>query len=235
MSPPLSPTPLSPIDGEQDLRHRVKRELRKRALSVRKATPSDACLERSTLIVERLLDLPAIRDARRSVALFWPIEAKHEVDLRRLDEALRRRGVRVAYPAIPDGDDDPLPRGLRFHFVDDVSSLVERGFGFAEPASDTAALDADLHELDVVVVPALALDPTGQRIGYGAGYYDSALRETKVTKVGVIFDFQLLSEIPATKGDVAVDWVVTDRRVLQVDEGADAARAEPAPELPCST
>ena len=73
----------------------------------------------------------------------------------------------------------------------------------------------DLRELDVVIVPALALDPAGQRIGYGAGYYDRALAMAAVVKVGVIFDFQLVSEVPAMDGDVAVDWVVTDRRVLR--------------------
>jgi len=66
-----------------------------------------------------------------------------------------------------------------------------------------------------VIVPALALDPAGQRIGYGAGYYDRALAMAAVVKVGVIFDFQLVSEVPAMDGDVAVDWVVTDRRVLR--------------------
>jgi len=70
---------------------------------------------------------------------------------------------------------------------------------------------ADLRELDVVIVPALAARSDGHRIGYGAGYYDRALRETGVLKVGVVFDFQLVPEVPAMAGDVALDWVVTDK------------------------
>jgi len=201
----------------------VKRELRKRANGVRKATPAAACLERSARIVQSLEQLDAIASAR-SVALFWPILAKHEVDLRALDESLRRRHARVAYPAIPVASDPAAPpMRMTFRFTDDVRELDERGFGFKEPPLDAPAVSEDLRELDVVVIPALGIDPAGHRIGYGAGYYDRALEAKAVTKVGVIFDFLLLPEVPATEGDVAMDWIVTDRRVL---------RAEPAPDDP---
>jgi 5-formyltetrahydrofolate cyclo-ligase len=214
---PESPSPprLSRLPEDQDLRRTVKRELRKRMRSLRKATPQDACDERSARIIARLLELDALRSAR-SVALFWPIEARHEVDLRPLDEALRERGVRIAYPAlVPEPVAEGAPRRMTFHFVDDPRTLVERGFGFAEPREDAPVVAADLGDLDVVVVPALALDPSGQRIGYGGGYYDQALAATNVVKVGVIYDFQLLLEVPVTERDIAVDWIVTDRRVLQ--------------------
>jgi len=232
------PPQLPRFPDELELRIKVKRELRKRARGLRSATPADACLERSARIIARLLDLEVLR-AARTVALFWPMEARHEVDLRPLDEALRARGVRVAYPAIePAPLGDARPRLMTFHFVDDPASLVERDLGFAEPSLEAPVVPADLGELDVVVVPALALDPTGQRIGYGGGYYDRALEGTRVAKVGVIFDFQLLPEVPATPGDVAVDWIVTDRRVLAAEHGppppAGATGTEGTPP-PCST
>jgi len=200
---------------EHDLRRRVKRELRKRLRGLRGTTPIEACLERSTRIIQNVEALDAIKNAR-SVALFWPIVARHEVDLRLLDASLRSRGVRVAYPAItPSTEPETEPNRMTFRFVDDVSTLEERGFGFGEPALDAAPVSDDLSELDVVVVPALALDPTGHRIGYGAGYYDRATAGTRVVKVGVIFDFQLVSEVPVTEGDVPVDWIVTDARTLR--------------------
>ena len=205
--------------AEADLRQRVKRELRKRAQGVRKATPTDACRLRSLAIVERLEALPAVREARR-VALFWPILDRHEVDLRTFDASLRSRGVRVAYPAIvaPRDDEAPgIPNRMVFRFVSDPAALEERGFGFAEPPLDAETVSSDLHDLDLVVVPALAIDPTGHRLGYGAGYYDAALAETAVATVGVVFDFQLISEVPTTVGDVAVDWIVSDARVLRAE------------------
>jgi 5-formyltetrahydrofolate cyclo-ligase len=215
----LAPPSFDPprIPAEDDLRRKVKKELRKRAIGLRKATPLDACAARSARIVETVSDLDAVR-AAGSVALFWPIVANHEVDLRALDATLRGRGARVAYPAIvPAEGDRPRPGVMSFHFVDDTSALEERGFGFAEPAPDSERVSADLREIHVVIVPALSLDPRGQRIGYGAGYYDRALAGTQVVKVGVIFDFQLVPEVPATPGDVAVDWIVSDRRVLRAE------------------
>jgi 5-formyltetrahydrofolate cyclo-ligase len=206
------------LDGEDELRRRVKRELRKRALAVRKTTPADACAARSAAIVERAQRLEVLEKAAR-VALFWPIEDKHEVDLRALDLWLRGKGARVAYPAlVPNADREERPR-MTFHFTLAPSDLEVRGSTFAEPPHESAPVPGDLSGLDVVIVPALVIDPSGHRIGYGAGYYDRALAETRVIKVGVAFDFQLAPEIPVTPGDIPVDWVVTDRRVIRV--GAD--------------
>lgn len=195
---------------EEQLLHRVKGELRKRMRGLRRTLPASACAERSSRIVERLSSLDALARAT-SVALFWPIEERHEVDLRALDARLRERGVRVAYPAV-----DPETHAMTFRFVKDASSMVEQGFGFCEPSRDSS--EAAPGALDAIVVPALAVDPTGQRLGYGVGYYDRTLPafSPPAVTVAVAFDFQLLAELPVTAGDVPVSWVVTDTRTLAV-------------------
>ena len=189
--------------------HRAKTELRKRLRGLRNTTPASACDARSQRIVERLLALDALKRATR-VALFWPIVARHEVDLRPLDEALRARGARVAYPAI-----DPETNAMTFRFVPAVAALEVQGYGFAEPAADAEEATA----LDAVLVPALALDSRGHRLGYGAGYYDRTLPRfcPPAVSIGVAYDFQLLVELPVTEGDVACDWIVTDTRVLAAE------------------
>jgi 5-formyltetrahydrofolate cyclo-ligase len=196
--------------AEEQLRHRVKGELRKRMRGLRRTLPASACAERSSRIVERLSALEPIVQAR-SVALFWPIEERHEVDLRALDARLRERGARVAYPAV-----DPETRAMTFRFVQDTGSMLEQGFGFREPSQDSP--EAPPGALDVIVVPALAVDPTGHRLGYGVGYYDRTLPAfaPPAVTVAVAFDFQLLAELPVTAGDVSVSWVVTDTRTLAV-------------------
>ena len=66
-------------------------------------------------------------------------------------------------------------------------------------------------------MPALAFDVRGHRIGYGHGYYDRLLpRLPRALNVAVGYDFQLVSELPDTEGDIAVDWLVTDARTLEV-------------------
>ena len=191
------------------LERRAKIELRKRLRGLRNTTPASACDARSQRIVQRLLELTALTRATR-VALFWPIVVRHEVDLRPLDEALRARGARVAYPAI-----DPESGAMTFRFVAAVTDLEVQGYGFAEPP----ATAEEATELDAVLVPALALDSRGHRIGYGAGYYDRTLPRfcPPGVSIGVAYDFQLLVEVPLTEGDVACDWIVTDTRVLAAE------------------
>jgi len=70
-----------------------------------------------------------------------------------------------------------------------------------------------------VLVPALALDSRGHRLGYGAGYYDRTLPRfcPPAVSIGVAYDFQLLVELPVTEGDVPCDWIVTDTRALAAE------------------
>jgi 5-formyltetrahydrofolate cyclo-ligase len=200
--------PVTRLPPDDVIRQRVKGELRKRLRGVRATLPLEACAARSAKIVAHLEAHPAVR-AGQAVALFWPIEARHEVDLRALDTALRARGASVAYPAI-----DPDRGVMSFRFAL-AGALEERGFGFAEPPP--SAPEAAPGDLDVIVVPALALDPTGHRIGYGAGVYDRALPlfAPPAVTIGVAFDFQLVAEVPFAAHDVAVEVVVTDEREME--------------------
>jgi 5-formyltetrahydrofolate cyclo-ligase len=219
--PPKPPRPAPPPHGvdpgpaaphshalapEEVIRFKVKAELRKRMRGVRKTTPIEACEARSSAIIARLEAHEAMQNARR-VALFWPIVARHEVDLRPLDAKLRARGVEIAYPAL---DADTNVMYLRV--VSDLAALEERGYGFAEPSNDAP----EAKDLDVIVVPALAVDPTGHRIGYGAGYYDRTLPRyaPPAVPIAVIYDWQLVAEVPATEGDVRIPFVVTDSRTI---------------------
>ena len=195
---------------EQLFRAKAKRLLRQRARGMRSSIPKSGVARRSAQICERLLQLDAFNDAT-SVALFWPIIERNEVDLRALDSALRERGCSIAYPAI-----DPDSHAMTFRRVDDVALLADRGMRFHEPSPDapTAA------ELEVIVVPGLMFDALGHRIGYGGGYYDRALAQHPETlSIGVAFQFQLGSDLPSLEHDVAVRVVVTDERSIHVAAG----------------
>jgi 5-formyltetrahydrofolate cyclo-ligase len=200
-----------PSSAEEMLRIRVKSELRKRMRALRKALPAAACALRSERIAQRVAELEPVASAR-SVCLFWPIEDRHEVDLRPLDAILRAKGARVAYPGV-----DPETRAMTFRFVPDPDAMEEQGFGFREPSLREP--EAAPGEIDVIVVPALALDPRGHRIGYGAGYYDRTLPRyaPPAVAVAVAFDFQLVAEVPDSAVDVRVAWIVTDARTLPAE------------------
>jgi 5-formyltetrahydrofolate cyclo-ligase len=207
-----------PSSSEDLLRRRVKVELRKRMRGLRGAMPAAASAEKSARIIERLLALEAVRGAS-SVALFWPLVVRREVDLRAADAALRSRGATVAYPALQE---DGV---LQFRFVDDLEAMEPHALGFLEPPPH--ATPAAPGQLDAIVVPALAVDPRGHRIGYGAGHYDRTLPAyASAARIAVAFDFQLVADVPDTEGDVAVQWIVTEARTL---EASPAAAIDAAP------
>jgi 5-formyltetrahydrofolate cyclo-ligase len=195
------------------LAFRAKNELRKRARALRNTVPQSAIAERSAKIQSRLEKLPQMQAAKK-IALFWPIEGRNEVDLRAFSKSLQNQGVSVAFPSI-----DPTSRIMTFRFPTDPEKMEERGLGFQEPAYE----DQEATELDVIIVPALGLDTSGNRLGYGAGYYDRTLPRfcPPATSIAVAFDFQLLVEVPTTEGDVPVDVVLTDERMFTRIQGQD--------------
>lgn len=83
-------------------------------------------------------------------------------------------------------------------------------FQIEEPTGDDVH---DIDEIEMVVVPAIAYDRQGNRVGRGKGYYDRLLADTKAIKIGVAYDFQLVDEIDAEPHDVTVDIVITDRGI----------------------
>lgn len=91
----------------------------------------------------------------------------------------------------------------------------EKRFGIREPGAPHLKM-ASPRDLDFVLVPGLAFDRQGGRIGYGAGYYDKFLKEVQdhVFRVGVAFDFQALDAIPQTDLDVPVQKILTENSLI---------------------
>jgi 5-formyltetrahydrofolate cyclo-ligase len=188
----------------------AKVQLRKRMRALRNAHPAEALKIRNRALVARALALPAFESAR-SVALFFPMEERKEIDLRELDAQARRQNKRVYYPFL-ERRGDALVSGLRLSAS--LDELAERGQRFREPPP--GAPEAERGEVDLLFVPALAVAPSGHRLGYGAGFYDSLLPDVcpPGRAVAVAYDFQLLMELPTLPHDVACDFVLTDARSL---------------------
>jgi 5-formyltetrahydrofolate cyclo-ligase len=193
-----------PEHDENEIRRRAKLALRKRLRSVRATLPRAACDARSSQIVERLLELDELRGATTVLAF---ASIGNEVRLAPLIDAMWAAGKRVALPRVVDGE-------LELGLADAGTTLVEGAFSVPEPPEDAEKVQPD--EVQLVLVPALAVDPRGYRIGYGGGYYDRLLpRLERACACAVAYDFQLVAEVPQLPFDVAVDLVVTDRRVLR--------------------
>ena len=165
--------------------------------SRRQALPTNEQMMRSARICVRTI--PLVGD-HRVVALYAAIRG--EVHLGGLDAALRGMNVRVCYPRV----EGP---GLTFHETA-YSELVPAGrFNIPEPPA-TAALVMP-EQLEALVIPGLAFDKNGHRLGWGAGFYDALLRRApRARRIGVCYEFQLVDEVPHGANDEPVHVVVTD-------------------------
>jgi 5-formyltetrahydrofolate cyclo-ligase len=190
---------------------------------------------RHTMMARRQEVSPAER-ARASAAVSARLQALPEVDL-----ACGSGGIIAGFVALaPRGEIDPeaglwkaagdgarvvFPRvsveapRLRFHWAEpgNPREMIPGPYGLLEPAVTTPEIDA--AEIDVMIVPGLAFDRQGNRLGYGGGYYDEAAGKLRAAGrgllVGVGYDFQLVDRCPAGEADVAVDCVVTDSQVVR--------------------
>lgn len=136
------------------------------------------------------------------VSSYWAIG--DEADPQFVESELRRRGHRIVMPRVA-GRNQPLD----FHLWESGAKLVRGGFGLSEPSRDWPKLNPD-----VLIVPMLAFDGAGYRVGYGAGYYDRTIRGLRAAKsviaAGFAFAVQEFSELPHLSHDERLDWIVTE-------------------------
>lgn len=184
----------------------LRRELRRQ----RAALELEPWMLRSASICRHLAELPCCREAL-GVALFWPMIERREVDLRALDAELRARGKHVLYYPFLSETAQGFRRSLG------IDSLRANRWGFLEPGSESA--EAEPGAIDVIVVPALALTPKGERLGYGAGFYDRVLPRFRppAVVVGTCFESELREQLPQDPHDARVDWIVTELAVRQAE------------------
>ena len=181
----------------------AKRSLRTDMLGRRGALSEE---ERRDAAAGRLATLRRERPivAATVVSGFWPI--KDEIDIRPLMAELHGKGCRLALPVVQGRGLPLLFRAWR------PGDPLEAGvFGTLQPTAHCETL-----EPDALLVPLLACDAEGWRLGYGGGFYDRTLlglrARRKVTAVGVGFDSQIVPAVPHGPDDQRLDWMLTDRR-----------------------
>jgi 5-formyltetrahydrofolate cyclo-ligase len=139
------------------------------------------------------------------VAGFWPIG--QEIDVRPLLTLLYQKGNRIALPVTP-----PKGEPLAFRLWHPGAMLVPEKFGTLRPAGDLVAPD-------VLLIPLLAFDASGGRLGYGGGYYDRTLPGLPGRfRLGCAFAAQRVDEVPVGPYDVRMDAVATENGVIRCGE-----------------
>ncbi|WP_370194789.1 MULTISPECIES: 5-formyltetrahydrofolate cyclo-ligase [Aurantimonas] len=187
----------------------AKASLRQAALARRDAMPEDARIEASLTVADRCADLLPITPGM-VVSGFLPIRS--EIDIRPLMMLLADRGARLCVPAIVDGR-------LQFRHLVRGAPLEPQGFGTYAPGAEAAVLDPEL-----MLVPLAVFDRQGGRIGYGRGYYDSAIaaltqKGTPPILAGVAFAVQEAETVPMEPHDIRLPMIVTERETIRPDIG----------------
>jgi 5-formyltetrahydrofolate cyclo-ligase len=188
------------------LRQRAKAEIRRQIRAVRKLLPPAACAERAARACAQAAAVAELSGARTLIAY---VAMRKELDPHALCEQAWQRGARVGLPRIAE-------QGLELHAHTSDAALVENELGVREPAAACARIA--LSEVDVILVPALAVDPRGYRVGYGGGYYDRLLVTLpNALKIALVYDFQVVAEAPNEAHDAPVDWIVSDARIIRAE------------------
>lgn len=185
-----------------------KERLRKRVLAMHMGLDRSQAEVNGQAILEKVLGLEAYRRAK--LVHTYVSSKENEVDTRALIGACLNQGKRVAVPVVMPGT-----KMLAHALIDGLDQLVVGPWGLAQPDPAAATWLPAAARIDLVVVPGLAFDRRGQRIGWGGGYYDRFLAQIQAVKIGLCYDELVLDCIPGEPHDVPVDMVVAETTIYQ--------------------
>lgn len=173
-----------------------KQELRKSIREKKRAMSPEEIEARSAALLELFTATEAYRQAN---TLFGYMPYNQEVRTVPILERAMRDGKKVAVPKVY-GDD------MKFLYITDFEGFAKSDFGIPEPIADEPVAE---DETALVLMPGLAFDPAGHRIGYGGGFYDKFLsREPNHPTVALCYDFQVLAHLETEAFDIPVDLVL---------------------------
>ena len=178
-----------------------KDEIREKINLVRKNLSKEVIAEKSKKIVDALIKLKEYADAETIMPY---ISLNIEVDTKEFIKNELLKGRRVVVPFV-EGDD------IQVSELNELD-LIEGKFGVLEP------MKKELYEgkIDVVIVPGVAFDENGSRIGFGKGYYDKFLEKFKDSlRIGLAFEEQIVDFIPSEEHDKSVDMIITEKRIIK--------------------
>lgn len=194
-------------------RERRRQNLRRRFLSWREQLPPSEVARRSEAVTERVLSW---LEKEKVGSLCTYVAFRGEVETLPLIVQALQRGIRVAAPRVISG------RALELCEIRSPHQDLQRGaWGIPEPAEGLPTVD--LVDMDAILLPGLAFDVRGNRLGYGQGYYDRMLRRLppSVRTAGLCYWEQVLSKLPHQPWDVPVQWIFSDRAQVKACFGRD--------------
>ncbi len=186
-----------------------KKQLRAQVLAKRDALSPTSRAVASAELTRLLLAEPGYQSAR-AVSAYMGFGT--EVDTAAFVAQVLADGKQLALPRI-----DKASKSLRLHRVKRLEDLVPGVWGIREPHVDAPAIALD--EIDFVLMPGVAFDNRGARLGYGAGFYDRLLGASvrRALRVTAAFDVQIVDTVPTDEHDQRLDIIISEQRILHIN------------------
>lgn len=187
-----------------------KRTLRESMTEARRRFPLQARVAAAHSVAARVTALDAFRNAR-TIGLYASLGS--EVDTTEIARAALASGKQTLYPRLRSGE-------LAMEFAPSTPEALRPGpLRALEPAAESESIDPS--EIDLILVPGLAFDGLGNRLGRGQGYYDATLaRLGHALRLGIAYDFQIVPDVPHEQHDAPVDAIATEIRLLFPNRGS---------------
>ncbi|MCF0228752.1 MAG: 5-formyltetrahydrofolate cyclo-ligase [Parasporobacterium sp.] len=195
-----------------------KKEIRSHMSEIKKSLTADEIRRQSGEMSAHLLKMDAFADAD---TVFAFLSFNEEIDTGIILEKAFAAGKKVAVPRIGK-------KGMEFCYISSINDCVPGYMGIREPSADTQVSDGTEKNV-FMIMPGLAFGKKGERIGYGAGYYDRYLAAhagMNIIKAAVGYDFQLTDSLPSDEYDVLTDYVITPAGVFEVKNGTSEGKTK---------
>ncbi len=180
-------------------------QLYNRMMATRRELKPEFVAEASASIQKRILLMGEYRTALR-VGLYAPFDNEVRTDFLFTEGDKHRK--ELYFPAV----DEKLER-LMYYRITDLADLKPGYAGIDEPTGSVRKL-RDVNTLETIIVPGVAFDLHGGRLGFGKGFYDRCLLEFRGKRIALAYEFQIVPELPTAVRGQKVDWIVTESRVI---------------------
>lgn len=185
----------------------MKKQIRKEILLMREAMDSKEVDLKSQLVFERLI---ATGIYKKSNNIFTYLNFRNEVKTNKIINHIMQNNKNIYIPLC-----NTSIKEIIICKMDNWEDVETGTFGILEPKPGTIKISNRKH-IDLVIVPGIVFDIKGNRIGYGAGYYDKFFSSLKkeILKIGICYSFQIVKSLPASPHDIPMDYIITEKEII---------------------
>lgn len=196
------------MKGMKELLHKkiIKKETRKNIIKQRDELDITVKEVMDNNIIEKLMMNETYKTAR---GIFIYIGFGSEINTKIIIKEALNSGKEVYVPKV-------IKKDMILIKIDSLENLVTSSYGILEPVGDKS--DFDVNKLGLIVMPGVAFDKAGNRLGYGGGYYDKFLEHNQIEckKIALAYDFQVLENLEVEEHDIKVDLIITENQVINI-------------------